>query len=163
MVTMWLTSSFQGFGLSRKWSLCWKNFHWHPVMFSHKLKAFIQVFKAVKGSSSSYIRECILIYKSQKQRYFWGNTENEDHKSQNKACQSQGEHFLSKEAELWRDPLSFRGHQTEWVWLPFRCSTWLHFKWQNTLLISSSLILPEPLPSCTHKRKIKMPTPHKVF
>lgn len=95
MVTMWLTSSFQGFGLSRKWSLCWKNFHWHPVTFSHKLKAFIQLFKAVEGSSSSYIRGCILIYKSQKQRYFWGNTENEDHKSQNKACQSQGECVFS--------------------------------------------------------------------
>lgn len=140
-----------------------KNFHWHPVTFLPKLKALIQVFKAVKGSSASYITECILIYKSQKQRYFWGNTENEDHKSQNKACKRQGEGIFSLKRQSSEGILSFRGHQAEWVWLPFRCSTWLHFKWQNTLLISSSLTLPESLSNCTPKRKIKMHTPHKVF
>lgn len=84
-----------GLWVEQKMKLMLKNFHWHPVMFLHQLKALIQVFKAVKGSSSSYIRECILIFKSQKQRYFSENTENEDHKSQNKACKSQGECILS--------------------------------------------------------------------
>lgn len=71
-------------------------------------------------------------------------------------------HFVSKDMQLWRHALSFRWLQIEQVWLSFRSIMCPHFKWQNTFLISSSIILPEDLSDCIHELKIRMST-HKAW